>query len=102
MAAPTSYPSYAYNSTQFASLIVNTAAQFNALGGLGIWTTTPFPGLFPNPADPGETITDAYLRAMLIENRIQNQLLASGFNSPDDPATQLRPDISANDSSANV
>lgn len=102
MAAPTGYPSYVFNALQLAQTVVNNLAAFNALAGPGTWTTTPFVVPGSNPSDPGETITDSYLRALLIENRVQSQLQASGFNSPDDPATQLRPDISANDSSPNV
>lgn len=105
MAAPNGYPSWAYNGPPSfqSSVIVTSLAQFNALGGPGVWSATPFPGApGSNPSDPGETITDSYLRALLIENRVQSALQASGFNSPDDPVTQLRPDISANDSSPNV
>lgn len=98
MAAPTSYPSWAYNATQFSSLIVNNVAAFNALPAPGVWTTTPYPGLGGFPVDPGLTDTDIRLQQILIESRIGNQLLTYGFNLPDDPATQIRPDILANDS----
>lgn len=98
MAAPTSYPSYAYNSTQLSTLIVTTAAQFNALPGPGVWTTTPYAGTSGIPTDPGLTDTDIRLQQILIESRISNQLLQFGFNLSDDPVTQLRPDILANDS----
>lgn len=99
MAAPTGYPSYVYNSTQLASLVVNTVAAFNALPGPGTWTTTPFVGASGIPTDPGLTDTDIRLQQILIENRISNQLLQFGFNLVDDPVLQLRPDILQNDSS---
>jgi hypothetical protein len=98
MAAPTGYPSWVYNSTQLASVIVNNLAQFNALGGNGVWTTTPFAGTSGIPTDPNLTDTDIRLQQSLIEQRITNQLLAWGFNIMDDPQTQIRPDILANDS----
>jgi hypothetical protein len=100
MAAPTSYPSWVYNSTQISSLIVTSLAAFNALSGAGTWTTTPFVGVPGSvPTDPGFTDTDIRLQQMLIEQRITNQMLAIGFNVVDDPLTQIRPDILANDSS---
>ncbi len=98
MAAPTSYPSWAYNSTQLASLIVNNVAAFNALPGPGTWTTTPFAGVTGIPTDPGFTDTDIRLQQILIETRVQNQLLQIGFGMSDDPVTQIRPDVLANDS----
>lgn len=98
MAAPTSYPSWVYNSTQLLSLIVATVAQFNALPTPGTWTTTPYAGTSGIPTDPGLTDTDIRLQQILIESRISNQLLQFGFNLADDPVTQLRPDILANDS----
>ena len=99
MAAPTGYPSWVYNSTQQSSLIVANVAAFNALGGNGTWTTTPYLGVSGIPTDPNLTDTDIRLQQILIENRIQNQLLQFGFNLVDDPVTQLRPDVLANDSS---
>ena len=100
MAAPTSYPSWVYTSTQVSSLIVQNLAAFNALSGVGTWTTTPFVGIPGSvPVDPGFTDTDIRLQQSLIEQRITNQLLAWGFNIADDPQTVLRPDILANDSS---
>ena len=99
MAAPTGYPSWVYNATQLTSLIVNNVAAFNALPAPGVWTTTPYLGLGGIPADPGFTDTDIRLQQILIESRIQNQLLQFGFGMSDDPVTQLRPDILANDSS---
>ena len=98
MAAPTSYPSYAYNSTQLSTVIVANVAAFNALPAPGIWTTTPYAGVSGIPTDPGLTDTDIRLQQILIENRISNQLMQFGFNIVDDPVTQLRPDILANDS----
>lgn len=99
MAAPTSYPSWVYNSTQLSSLIVPNAAAFNALPSPGTWTTTPYPGIGGIPTDPGLTDTDIRLQQILIENRVSNQLLQFGFGLADDPVTQLRPDILLNDSS---
>ena len=106
MAAPTGYPSYAYNATQFSTVIVQNVAAFNALSGPGVWTTTPYAGASPGPTDPGFSNTDALLQTLvtraqqqLIENRVSNQLLQFGFSVVDDPVTQLRPDILANDSS---
>jgi hypothetical protein len=98
MAAPTSYPSYAYNATQFSTVIVASAAAFNALPAPGVWTTTPYAGVGGiAPNDPGMTDTDIRLQQILIENRIQNQLLQFGFNLADDPI-ELRGEILANDS----
>lgn len=98
MAAPNGYPSWVYNGTQLASLIVQNVAAFNALPGPGTWTTTPYLGISGIPTDPGLTDTDIRLQQLLIESRISNQLLQFGFNIVDDPVTQLRPDILANDS----
>ena len=98
MAAPTGYPSWVYNSTQLASLIVQTVAQFNALSGAGLWTTTPFaspPGSVPT--DPGFINTDTRLQQLLIESRIANLLLYSGMNSIDE-LTALRAEVLALDS----
>lgn len=97
MAAPTSYPSWVYNSTQGASLIVANVAAFNALPAPGTWTTTPFPGVSGIPADPGLTDTDVRLYQLLIESRLGNNLLASIGNMPDD-LVAWRQDIAANDS----
>lgn len=99
MAAPNGYPSWVYNSTQQASIIVQNVAAFNALPSPGVWTTTPFAGTSGIPTDPNLTDTDIRLQQILIENRIQNQLLTYIGNIPDDPLSQLRPDILANDSS---
>lgn len=97
MAAPTSYPSYVYNSTQLLSLIVTTAAQFAALPAPGTWTTTPYAGTSGIPTDPGLTDTDIRLQQILIENRMTNAVLTWGFNLSDDLPT-LRAEILANDS----
>lgn len=97
MAAPTSYPSWAYNATQLSSLIVQNVAAFNALPGPGTWTTTPYPGISGIPTDPGLTDTDIRLQQILIENRMGNALLQWGFNLSDDLSI-LRADILANDS----
>lgn len=96
MAAPTSYPSYAYNSTQLLTFLVTSAAQFNALPAPGTWTTTPYSSA-STTADPNETITDTYLKNMLIEMRINNYLTGTGFNISDDVQTVIRPDVAAND-----
>ena len=97
MAAPTSYPSWAYNSTQSAALIVNTVAQFNALSGSGTWTTTPFPGITGIPTDPGLTDTDIRLQQILVESRLQSNLLAV-LGTISDDLLSWRQDIAANDS----
>lgn len=97
MAAPTSYPSYVYNSTQMSTLVVANVAAFNALPAPGVWTTTPFPGVSGIPADPGLTDTDTRLQQILIENRLSNAILLSGLNLSDDYLT-WRQDFLANDS----
>lgn len=97
--APTSYPSYAYNSTQLVSVVVANVAAWTALPGPGTWQTYPYAGISGIPTDPGLTDTDIRLQQILIENRIANQLLQVGLGVVDDPVTQLRPDILANDSS---
>ena len=97
MAAPTSYPSWAYNSTQMASLIVTTAAQFTALPSPGTWTTTPFPGVAGIPTDPGLTDTDIRLQQILVESRLGNQLIQLVAANTDD-LIAWRQDIVANDS----
>jgi hypothetical protein len=98
MAAPTSFPSYAYNPFQ-PPVIVQNLTAFNALPGPGTWGTQPFASTTPGaPFDPGFTDTDIRLQQILIENRITNQMLQFGFNLVDDPVTQIRPDVLANDS----
>ncbi len=97
MAAPTGYPSWVYNSTQLASLIVNNVTAFNALPAPGVWTTTPFVGVSGIPVDPGFTDTDIRLQQILIENRMANAILLSGLNMSDDYLT-WRQDFLNNDS----
>lgn len=97
MAAPTGYPSYVYNSAQNTALIVNNVAAFNALGGAGTWTTTPYPGISSIPTDPGLTDTDVRLQQILIESRLSNNLLAMLASASDD-LLAWRQDIIANDS----
>ncbi len=93
------FPSYAYNSAGQPAVIVQTQAAFNALAGVGTWALTPFAtAISTAPADVGFTDTDIRLQQMLIEQRLTNQLLAWGLNIVDDPQTQIRPDILANDS----
>ena len=93
------YPSWAYNATTLQSLIVASAAAFAALG-TG-WSFTPFPPPPPSgvPVDPGFPNTDTRLQQILIESRVQTMLLSIGLNVTDDPQTQLRPDVLANDAS---
>lgn len=97
MAAPTSYPSWIYNSTQLSTLIVTNVAAFNALPGPGVWTTTPYAGVSGIPADPGFTDTDVRLQQSLIEQRMTNAILLAGLNLSDDYLT-WRADFLANDS----
>lgn len=97
MAAPTGYPSYVYNATQLTSLVVQNVAAFNALPGPGVWTTTPFVGVSGIPTDPGLTDTDIRLQQILIENRMSNAILLSGFTMSDDYIA-WRADFLANDS----
>lgn len=97
MAAPTSFPSYAYNATQSSTVIVQNAAAFAALPAPGVWTTTPYPGVSGIPTDPGLTDTDVRLQQILIENRLSNAILLSGLNLSDDYLT-WRQDFLANDS----
>ena len=84
MAAPTSYPSWAYNATQPAQVVLNLA-QFNALPPPGVWGTVPFASSTSGiPVDPGFTDTDTRLQQSLIEQRITNLLLYNGLNSLDE------------------
>lgn len=99
MAAPTSYPSWAYNQFQPA-LIVQNLAQFNALPPGGTWSATPYPSNSGNvPSDPGFTDTDTRLQQILIENRVSNLYLASMAQPmvADNP-DQLRAEVLALDS----
>lgn len=97
MAAPTGYPSWVYNSTQMMAQVVTNVGQFNALGGPGTWTTTPFPGVSGIPTDPGLTDTDVRLQQLLVESRLQSNILAMLGNYSDD-LVAWRQDIAANDS----
>lgn len=97
MAAPTSYPSYAYNATQLSTVIVANVAAFNALPTPGVWTTTPYAGVSGIPADPGLTDTDVRLQQILVESRLGNNILAMLGNYSDD-LLAWRQDIVANDS----
>ena len=80
MAAPTSYPSWIYNSTQLLALVIDTVEEFDALPGPGQWTTTPF--VVPpadTPSDPGFIVTDQRLQQILIESRVANLMLSAGL-----------------------
>lgn len=105
MAAPTSFPSYAYNSAAQPAVIVQNLAQFNALPGPGTWSSTPFPVPPPNPVppfDPGLLVTDSRAQQQLVEARMTNYMLAQMAGIEDDVITVLRPDILANDSALNT
>lgn len=107
MAAPTSFPSWAYNSAGQTSLVVQTLAAFNALGGGGTWSATPFTPstLLAAPYDSlvaGTGILQVIgirMEQLVIEQRVTNQMMQIGLNIVDDPVTQIRPDILLNDSS---
>lgn len=108
MAAPNGYPSWAYNSTGQPSVIVNSLAAFNALGGTGTWSSTPFPAPAPPAQAPFDSLiagtgsyfaTDQRLQQLIVEARVQSMMMAQAFNTTDDPQTGLRPDVLANDSS---
>lgn len=109
MAAPTGYPSWAYNSAGQSALIVQTLAQFNALPGPGTWSATPFSTTTPVPPAPFDTlvspgsstlqVTDIRLQQMLVEARVQSYMMANAFLGSDDPQTVIRPDVLANDAS---
>ena len=95
------FPSWAYNSTGQPSVLVASTAAFQALGGPGTWSFTPFnlaTASAPVDTSPGTlSATDIRLQQMLIEQRITNQLLTFGLNITDDAQTQIRPDIQLND-----
>ena len=98
--AVVAFPSFAYNSAGQAAQIVASQAAFAALAGPGTWAFTPY--FIPPvsvPIDPGFPSTDTRLQQILIESRVTNLLLQSGLNVGDDPQTQLRADVLANDSS---
>ena len=93
------FPSYAYNSAGQAPQIVASQAAFTALGGPGTWAFSPYAVPPSNvPIDPGFTATDTRLQQMLVELRVANLQLQAGLNLADDPQTQLRPEVVANDS----
>lgn len=99
--ASVAFPSWAYNSGGQPAQLVTSQAAFNALTGVGTWAFTPFATATvtaPIDTTPTLTATDIRLQQMLIEQRLTNQLLTIGLNVVDDPQSQLRPDILANDS----
>lgn len=107
MAAPSGFPSWAYNSAGQPSVIVTSLTQFNGLGGSGTWSATPFT---PTPllAAPYDSLVAGTgilqvigirMEQLVIESRVQSQLLQFGLNIVDDPVTQIRPDVLLNDSS---
>ena len=100
--AVVAFPSWAFNSAGQPAVIVASQAAFNALAGVGTWAMPPYATTIvtaPIDTTPGQlTATDIRLQQLLVEQRLMNQLLVMGFNISDDPATQLRPDILANDS----
>lgn len=94
------FPSFAYNSAGQSPQIVASQAAFNLLAGPGTWAFSPFatPNLTaPIDTTPILTATDTRLQQLLVEARVTNQMLAIGLNIVDDPQTQIRPDIQAND-----
>ena len=95
--AAIAFPSWAYNATLLLSKIVQSQAEFTALG-TG-WSYSPFAPPPPSgvPFDVGFPDTDTRLQQMLIEARIQTLMLAQGLNITDDPQTQIRADVLAND-----
>ena len=97
--AAIAFPSWAYNATLLLSKIVQTQAEFTALGSG--WSFTPFAPPPPSgvPFDPGFPDTDTRLQQILVESRIQTMMMAETFLIADDPQQQLRPDVVANDSS---
>ncbi len=115
MAAPSpgangpAFPSSAYNSAGQPTIVVFSLAQFNALGGPGTWSATPFPppatpagAPFDTVTSPGTStlqVTDIRLQQMLIELRVSNYMAAQAFNLIDDPQTIIRPDVLTNDAS---
>ncbi len=94
------FPSWAYNSAGQAAQIVASQAAFNALASVGSWAFTPYViATATAPVDVGFSNTDIRLQQILIEQRITNQLLQIASTIADDPVTQIRADILANDSS---
>lgn len=99
MAAPSSYPSYAYNNLGQPAVIVATLAAFNALPAPGTWSATPFTVPTQPPFDPGLPVTDARAQQGVVEARVLNLMVAQAFGITDDVVTVLRADVLANDSS---
>ena len=94
------FPSWAYNSSGQPPTLVASQLAFAALGGPGSWAFSPFATpVVTAPFDPGFQVTGIRLQQMLIEQRLTNQMLAISTGVSDDPMTQIRPDILANDSS---
>lgn len=94
------FPSWAYNSAGQQSVIVASQAAFNALAGAGTWSFSPFPTATSSaPFDPGFQVTDIRLQQILVEMRMANNILQYQNALADDPITELRPEIVANDSS---
>lgn len=93
---PIAFPTWAYNATQPAILVVSQA-QLTALGAG--WQLFPFPASSPPvPSDPGFVTTDTRLQQMVVEARVTNVMLQQALVIPDD-LTMLRSDELANDSS---
>lgn len=103
MAAPSGYPSWAYNSAGQSAQIVLSLTAFNALGGPGTWSSTPFGTTLPVPSapfDPNFQITDIRLQQQLIEQRVTNYMLSQmAGNIAEDVVLTIRADILANDAS---
>lgn len=98
--AAIAFPSWAFNSAGQPAVIVASQAAFQALGGVGTWAFTPFPtALITAPIDttPVLTATDVRLQQLMVDIRTMIQVIAIGLNVVDDPQTQIRPDIQAND-----
>lgn len=96
------FPTWAYNQVSVNQASPQLVADQAALTALGsAWATTPYPvtPISPPPYDQGFQTTDSRLQQILVEARMTNNLLVQGFSIADDPKTQLRPDILANDSS---
>ena len=108
MAAPNGFPSWAYNSAGQPALIVQSLTAFNALGGTGTWSATPFSTTTATSVAPFDTlslgtgnyqVTDIRLQQSLVESRITNMLLSQLLGNADDLQQVLRPDVLANDAS---
>jgi hypothetical protein len=108
MAAPTGFPSWAYNSAGQPALIVQSLTAFNALPGPGTWSSTPFGTTTATNVAPFDTltggtgalqVTDIRAQQSLVESRITNMLLSQLLGNADDLQQVLRPDVLANDAS---